>query len=82
MISYCVSPVCVCYVNLDGNDIRIIVQVQRLNMLVDNFCFIAGLEEAGKRGQTDGWEEGVFNRSPKRTFCFCEGRQDELDFHG
>ena len=69
-------------VDLDDDQLRVVIQGQGLDVLVDDDGLVLGVEVGRQRRQAEGWEEAVLDRSEEWALCLGEGRKDELDLHG
>ncbi len=65
-------------VDLDDDEVRQIVGVDRRHVLVHDHGLVVRPQRGGQRGEAEGREEGVFNRTPVRAGGLGERRQDEL----
>jgi hypothetical protein len=66
-------------VDLDDNQVRDIVECQRLDMLVLDDRAIVRIEIGGERGKAERRKQRVLDRPEERTGRLGQRRQDELD---
>jgi hypothetical protein len=68
-------------VDLNHDQLGVVVQVERLDVLVLKRDLIIGVEIRRERGEAEGWEEGIFDRPEERALRFGKRREDQLDSH-
>jgi hypothetical protein len=79
VIGNSIRPVSIRNVDLNNYEIRLIVQVKLFYVLILQRNFKIGVEVSRERGQSEGREQRVFNRSPKGTGGFGQSRQNQFD---
>src|SRR5688572_2259559 len=68
-------------VDLNDDEIRRIMQVERLNVLVLNLDVGAVSQICGQGSETEWWKQRVFDRSPVRAGRLRKRGQDHLHLH-
>ena len=66
-------------VDLDHDEVRRIVERQRLDVLVLDHGAVVRGQVGGQRGEAERRKERVFDGTPERAGGFGQGRKDELD---
>ena len=68
-------------VDLDDHQIGLVVQVERLDVLVLQGDLVVLIQVTRQGGQPERREERILDRSPEGAGGFGQGGQDQLDFH-
>ncbi len=66
-------------VDLDDDEVRVIVEIEPLDVLVLEDDFEVGIEIGREGRQAQGREQGVLDRAPEGTRRFRQGGEDEFD---
>src|SRR5262245_25890506 len=67
-------------VNLNDDQIGLVVQVERFNMLVMQTNVVVIDEIPRQGGKPQRRKQRIFDRTPERAFGFGQRRQDHFDF--
>jgi len=68
-------------VDLDGDQVRAVLQVERLHVLVADRGLVVGIEVTRQGGQSQGGEEAVLDGAPEGAPGLGERGQDQFDPH-
>ena len=81
MVRQAISAVGVGDVDLDDHQIRLVVQVERLDVLVLQGDLVIFIQITRQGSQPERREERIFDRSPEGAGGFGQSGQYQLDFH-
>ena len=68
-------------VDLDHHQVRLVAQLQFLDMFVLDLNLIIRVEVTGQRCQSKRWKQRVLDGAPERALGFGQGGKDHLDLH-
>src|SRR6187397_579767 len=78
MVREAVGAIGVRDVDLNDDEVGMVIEIDRLDVLVLDGCLDVGVEIRRERGEAERREQGVLDRPPVRAGGFSQGRQDEL----
>src|SRR5262245_48262676 len=68
-------------VNLNDDQIRLVVEIERFDMLILQADIVIIVKVAGERGKPQWRKQRIFDRTPEWAFSFGERRQNHFEFH-
>lgn len=78
MIRDLIGPICVCDVDLNHDEVRVITQIKSLHVFILNCNIEVRIEVCSEGGQSERREQGIFDRTPIWACCLRQCRKNEL----